>query len=161
MTIHSQVRHKHSFLSPVVPWRGITDGFLTDLQNTCYTKQNARVVQNRTCHTKTRIIRNGICVTKNRTHVSHRTHVKHRGFRLLLFCFDYIVLQITNIYICFHMKKGINNSEKLQSEYDTTTIQRRIQWPEVGLTTSNGRGRPECHLELILTYEDLTLGVFK
>lgn len=77
VTIHSQVRHKHSFLSPVVPWRGITDGFLTDLQNTCYTKQNARVVQNRTCHTITRIIRNGICVTNNRT---HRTHVKHRGF---------------------------------------------------------------------------------
>lgn len=120
MTIHSQVRHKHFFITSCSLTRPcITDGFLTDLQNTCYTKQNARVVQNRTCHTKTRIIRNGICVTNNRTHVSHRTHVKHRGFRLLLFCFDYIVLQITNIYICFHMKKGINNSEKLQSEYDT------------------------------------------
>lgn len=54
------------------------------------------------------------------------------------------------------MKKGINNSEKLQSEYDTTTIQRRIQWSEVGLTTSNGRGRAECHF----VWELYTQGVY-
>lgn len=44
LTIYSQVRHKHSFLSPVVPCRGITDGFLTEhvlhkTERTCRTEQ--------------------------------------------------------------------------------------------------------------------------
>lgn len=34
--------------------------------------------------------------------------------------------------------------KKRQSEYDTTKIQRTdIQWPKVGQSTSNSRGRPK------------------
>lgn len=121
MTIHSQVRHKHFFITSCsltryhrrISYRP-TEHVLHKTERTCRTEQN--MSYKNTHHTE-----RNLCYKQQNARVTYicRTHVKHRGFRLLLFCFDYIVLQITNIYICFHMKKGINNSEKLQCEYDT------------------------------------------
>lgn len=112
LTIYSQVRHKHSFLSPVVPCRGITDGFLTEhvlhkTERTCRTEQkvsykNTHQTERNLCYKVQTHVSHRTHVSHT-THVSHRTHMKHRGFRLLLFCFDCIVLQMINIYRCLHL----------------------------------------------------------
>lgn len=78
MTIYSQVRHKHSFLSPVVPCRGITDGFLTEhvlhkTERTCRTEQ--KVSYKNTSYGTESVLQ--LQSTERTCHIEHTCHIQH------------------------------------------------------------------------------------